>query len=71
MDEWTDKGGEVKSSALESWKYRNPEAICDSLISESRRIEAARQKYFEISLKQNRRRIKALTAKAKKGGFKR
>lgn len=61
----------MKSSALEAWKYRNPEAICDGLIAETRRIEAAEQKHFEIRLKQNRRRIKALTKKAKRGGFKR
>jgi hypothetical protein len=61
----------VKSAALESWRYRNPEDICDSLISESRRVEVAKQKHFEIQLKQNRRRIKAMTAKAKRGGYKR
>jgi hypothetical protein len=59
------------TAVLPSWKYRNPEDICDSLISESRRIEVAKQKHFEIRLKQNRRRIKALTAKAKRGGYKR
>lgn len=61
----------MKSAALESWRYRNPEDICDSLISESRRIEAAKQKHFEMTLRQNRRRIKAMTAKVKRGGYKR
>jgi hypothetical protein len=51
--------------------YGNPETICDGLIAESRRTEAAEKKHFEIRLKQNRRRIKALTKKAKRGGFKR
>jgi hypothetical protein len=69
--EWIDKGGEVKSTALPSWMYGNPELICDGLIAESRRIEAAEKKHMEIALRQNRRRIKVLTAKAKRGGFKR
>jgi hypothetical protein len=58
----------MKSAALESWRYRNPEDICDSLISESRRIEAAKQKHFEIQLKQNRRRVKALVKNVKRNG---
>jgi hypothetical protein len=58
----------MKSGALESWKYRNPEDICDSLISETRRIEAGKQKHFEITLKQNRRRVKALVKNVKRNG---
>lgn len=57
-------------SPMESWKYRNPELIGDGLIAETRRTEAAEKKHMEIALRQNRRRIKALTAKAKMGGFK-
>lgn len=53
---------------MESWKYGNPEAIGDGLIAESLRVEAADKKHLEIALRQNRRRIQALTKKAKRGG---
>lgn len=65
MGSW---GDEVKSSALPSWMYGNPELICDGLIAESRRAEAAEKKNFEIRLKQNRRRVKALVKSAKRNG---
>jgi hypothetical protein len=48
--------------------YGNPELICDGLIAESRRTEAAEKKHFEIRLKQNRRRVKALVKSAKRNG---
>jgi len=55
---------------MESWKYRNPEVIGDGLIAESQRAETAEKKHLEIALRQNRRRIRALNAIAKRGGFK-
>ncbi len=53
---------------LPAWMYRNPEMICDGLIAETRRRDAAKKKLFEIALKQNRRRIKVLTKNAKRKG---
>lgn len=69
MEERSGEGGEVKSTALPSWKYGNPEAIGDGLIAESRRSETAERKHLEIALRQNRRRIQALVKKAKRGGY--
>lgn len=53
---------------LESWRYRNPEAIADGLIALSARHEKADKRKAELHLQHRRRRIKALVRLAKKNG---
>lgn len=52
---------------LESWRYRNPEAIADGLIARLARQEKADKRKAELHLQHRRRRIKALVRLAKKG----
>ena len=62
---------------METWRYRNPEAICDGLIAltaqrqkaeETRAKVAAEYRIFGRRLKA--RKIRALVKKAKNGGLK-
>lgn len=56
-------------TAFPIWMYRNPELICDIIIAEKKKQELAEKKHFEITLKQNRRRIRGLVKIAKRGGI--
>jgi hypothetical protein len=58
----------MKSNALPRWMYSDPQNIADGLIAQSRRQEEAQVKQFEMQLKQNRRRIKALVKGVKWNG---
>lgn len=57
----------MKSTALPSWCYRNPEDIADGLIARSERQEKADRRKAELHILHRRRRIKALVRLAKKG----
>lgn len=57
----------MKSTALPSWCYRNPEDIADGLIARSARQEKADKRKAELRLLHRRRRIKSLVRLAKKG----
>lgn len=67
----------MKSTALPSWCYRNPELIADGLIalsSRRKKVEEVREKvaadYRIFGRRLKARKIKALVKKAKNGGFK-
>jgi hypothetical protein len=53
---------------LESWRYRNPEAIADGLIAYSAKVEKVEKRKAELHVLHRRRRIKALVRLAKKNG---
>lgn len=53
---------------LESWRYRNPEAIADGLIALSARQEKADKRKAELNVLHRRRRIRALVRQVKKNG---
>ena len=60
-------GDALKSTALPSWCYRNPEDIADGLIARTARQEKADKRKAELHILHRRRRIKALVRLAKQG----
>lgn len=58
----------MKSTALPSWCYRNPEDIADGLIALSSRQEKADKRKAELHRIHKGRRIRALVRLAKKNG---
>jgi len=57
----------LKSTALPTWLYRNPEEIADGLIARTVREEKVEKRKAELHVLHRRRRIKALVRLAKKG----
>lgn len=53
---------------LESWRYRNPEAIADGLIAQSEKKRKAAERKAELHRKHKGRRIRSLVRQAKKNG---
>lgn len=53
---------------LESWRYRNPEAIADGLIALTAREEKADKRKAELHVLHRRRRIRSLVRQVKKNG---
>ena len=53
---------------LESWRYRNPEAIADGLIALSAKKEKIDKRKAELHRIHKGRRIRALVKLAKKNG---
>lgn len=58
----------MKSAALPSWMYRNPEEIADGLIARTVREEKVGKRKAELNVLHRRRRIRALVRQVKKNG---